>query len=390
MSTFIISPVNSLTFKKLDGLLPNFNNTLERFDGYKDSINAPDCQKFLNSEVITTQLRTDFTSITATLIDSSGNQTNLTVTEVSTYPNYSFYNFDVSGLSNGQYYIRVEGIKVAETVLFESELFELVSGRAIRTTGGEVRIIDGYKKVKYYNNGASSFYIDYSTGIEHFFWIPAEIYSLTPTGEIDIYNNLDTKEKLEQTNFRALTFKSRPILRHLMLKFSEASSMDYFSINDVEYILPELIEPQYYGDANQVTIETQIEERFTVGVNSDDEGFTGEASTGGGGDTTESLVMNIGQDNLSAGTKELTVPAGYAVRFIDWRLVSGSSASVKIGTTPGGNEITREKTLETIGAKQSIARTEVINWSGTGTIYITKTGVGSVIDIWLTLTTFKD
>lgn len=384
MSTFIISPLNSLTFKELDGKLPNFNNTLDKWDVYKDSINVKECQKFLNSETITTQLRTDFTTITANLIDSSGNSTALTVTEVSSYTNYNFYNIEVSGQSNGKYYIIVSGTKDAETRNFESEWFELVSGKAIRTTGDEVRIIEGYKRVEYYNFDPSSFYIDYSTGIRHFFWIPAEIYAINPLGEVDVYNNLDNKEKLEQTNFRALTIKTRPILRHLMLKLSEASSMDYFAINDVEYVLTEVLEPSYYGDANLVTIETQIEERFTIGINSDDEGFTADQFIIEGG-----LVLNIGKDDLSAGTLELTVPEGYAVRFIDWRLTAGSSATVKIGKTPGGVEIMRDKTLTIIGEKQSIAKTDIVDWDGTGTIYVTKTGVGSVIDIWLTLTTFK-
>lgn len=384
MSTFIISPINSLTFKKLDGLLPNFNNTLDRFDRFSDSVNMPECQRFLYSETITTQIRTDFDTITAKLIDSNQSETSLIVNEVSTYVNYSFYNFEISGQSIGDYKVLVTGVKDAETVVFESEPFKLVAGTSTRITGGEVKLIEGYKRVKYYNNDPSSFFIDYSTGIEHFFWIPAEIYWINPSGEVDVYNNLDNKEKLEQTNFRNLMLKSRPMLRHLILKLSESSSMDSFTINDVEYVMPEVLEPVYYGDANLGTVETQIEERFTVGVNSDDEGFSCEQEIIDGG-----LVMNIGVDNLSDGSKELTVQEGYRVRFIDWRLVSGTSATINIGTTPGGDDITKNKTISTIGDQQTIERSVVMNWDGTGIVYITKTGVGSVIDIWLTTITFK-
>jgi len=383
MSTFIISPINSLTPKKLDGLLPNFNNTLDRFDKYTDSINVPECQKFLTSETIPTQIRTDFDTITATLIGEDGGQSNLPVTEVSSYSNFSFYNFYITGQGVGKYRVIVTATKDTETVNCEFEPFELVSGTSTRITGGEVKIIEGYKRVKYYNS-ENEFYIDYSTGIKHFIWIPAELYWINPLGEVDVYNSLDNKEKLEQTNFRGILLKSRPMLRHLFLKFSEASSMDYFAINDVEYILPEVLEPSYYGDANVGTIEVQVEERFTVGINSDDEGFTCDQQIIDGG-----LVMNIGQDNLSAGTLELTVLEGYKVKSIDWRLKSGTSATVKVGTTVGGEDLSRPKTSTVALDPVSIEKSKILDWDGTGTVYITKTGVGAVIDFWMTLITFK-
>lgn len=389
MSTFVISPLNSLTFKKKDGLLPNFNNTLDRFDVFIDAINVKKCQKFLSSETIKTQIRTDYETITAKLYDLSENETVLAVNEVSTYTYYSFYEFEVTGQPDGVYKIIVTGQNDGDPdVLFECEPFELVTGEVVAFQGNGVRLIPGYKKVVYYNN-KNTFYIDYSTGIKHFVWIPAITFKLIPVGEIDVYNNLDTKEKLEQTNFRSILFENDQIPRHLAIKFIESSSMDYFAINDTEYIVPEIPEITYYNDSNLVTMSLSIEERFTIGVNSDDQGF--ETTPGGDPIIIDTdLVMVIGENNLSAGTAQYAVSEGYAVRHLDMRLVSGGAATIKIGTTPGGDEISKEKTLNAPGDKLTIDRSYVLNWDGTGTVHITKTGVGSVVDVWLTTIKFRE
>lgn len=372
--TFLISPVNSLTFKNFDGLLPSYDNTLDANDTYMNSVNSPSCQKFLSDDVITTQLRTDYDTVVATLYGSDDLPISVTVTLKTSYTDYDFYEFVLSGLANDVYRMVVTAVKSGyDNVEWRSEFFSIVDD-----FGNE-----DYLKVAYYND-ENSFYVDYSTDIQHFFWIPAINFKINPKGEIDVYNNLDNEEKLEETNFRVYTFESKQILRHIALKFVEGSSMDNFKVNDVEFIRNPKTEFEYLSNYNHVLINSELTQKYSVGVNSDDQGYATVEQ-----EISEGLVMNIGQDDLSAGALELTVPDGYAVRFADWALKSGTSASVKIGTTVGGDEISRLLTSTVVDEPVSISTSDVLNWDGTGTVYVTKTGVGAIIDFWLTLITYK-
>lgn len=372
--TFVISPVNDLTFKLIDGELSNYNNTLDNNDTYRNSVNNISFQKFLTTDSVKVQLRTNYDTITAKLYGSNNIPTSVPVVLKTTYTDFKFYEFILSGLSADRYRMVITGTDgVYDDLEFRSEPFEIVAD-----FGKE-----DYLKVEYYND-ENSFFIDYSTGITHFFWISAVNFKINPKGEIDVYNNLDNEEKLEETNFRVYSFESKEIPRHLALKFSEASSMDNFSINGVDFIRNPKPELEYQGNSNLVLLRAELTEKFSVGVNSDDRGF--ECVTL---EPQEGLVVNIGAEGVS-GTPQYTVPEGYAVRFLTMRLKTGSSATVDVGTTPGGDEITKAKVLSVIDDPLDIDRSKLVDWDGDGTVYVTIVGVGATIDFWMTAISFKD
>ena len=107
--TFLISPVNILTFKNVNSELPSYDNTLDMNDRYVNSVNDEYFQKFLLTDSIKIKLRTNYDTIVATLYGSNNLPINVPVVLKTAYANYSFYEFVLSGLSEDCYRVVVNG-----------------------------------------------------------------------------------------------------------------------------------------------------------------------------------------------------------------------------------------------------------------------------------------
>jgi hypothetical protein len=377
MSTFIISPLNSIEYKKRDNALPNYNNTLQ--SEIEGKTNEAYCQKFLSADNVRTQIKTDYQTVTATLIDEAGTETSLTVTEVSTYTDFSFWEFVFTGQSTGYYYIKIQGTDPAfDTVNYQSEPIEIVEPY-IAHNGAN--IIQDHLKIRHYNR-ENNFDLDYSTGIEHILWIPAELFEAVSGGEAEIYNNLGNETKLQETNQRIFTLKTDPIPRYLFLKINEGASQDFFEVNTIEYVTNDKGEPEYSNDYTLVSFSANLTDRFVVGLNSDDQGFVcPDIETG------EIMLL----EELNAfGTFQLQVPAGYAIEWIKLFKQTGTQATIDMGWSPSGTDILDGAVLTDSRANEYSRLTRIVGEASAGTIYGEVSGVGATVNIYIQLVKFKE
>lgn len=394
MATFIISPLNGISFKDVDNLLPSFNNTLSCDEEYQGVVKETYIQKFLQSQTITTQLFSDYDTITAFIIDSEGGQTSLPVTLIKqatderTGEVYSYYEFAISGQIVGKYTVGVKGVKAGEdTLYFNSEPFEILEGEtgfryAFDGTKKEYKFIENHFKIEASNTDSDYIYwgSDRISGdpFKVDIWIPGTLRKQQPGGEIDVYDNVGNLSKLEQISQRILELKTDNIPVHIALKINELSALDFVSMNDVYYVSEENAENEFFGNYNGSVLTMPLTQKFVVGVNSNDRGFSIVNNEG-----VESIKI-IQKVNVS-GSQQATIDGGYSLNQITLALDQGTSASVTIGTTPSGNEIMRAETVSTATPVKNIARNFVnqADQDVSFTVYIEISGVGAAATVIL-------
>jgi hypothetical protein len=393
MATFIISPLNSLEFKEVNNLLPNYANTLLCDVAFDGVVKSEYKQKFSQSQTIITQMFTDFDTRVATLVDSLGNQTNLPVTLIKqatdevTGEIQSYYEFSVAGQSEGVYYVTVKGTKSGEpNVYFQSENFEIVEGlKGYRRGTDEVfeyEYIPNHLLIES-SNTENQFDLYYGSDrlsgdpFESAIWIPAVDYKVQPGGESEVYDNLGNLAKLKEISQRVFELRSSSIPRYLAMKTHELASLDYFRVNNIQYVSEEKGENEYFANYTDGVLTMNLTQAFVVGINSDDQG---RAII-----DTDMATVEIKKILNASGSQQLVVSGGYSLNQITLVLESGTQADVKIGSTPSGNEIMRTESVTTGTPIKNLARNYVnqADEEAAFTAYIEITGVGASATVYL-------
>lgn len=393
--SFIISTLNSIEFKQINNLLPNYDNTLSKDVAFEGVVNINKLQKFLTSETISTQIKTNYLltggdSITATLIDCDGNETNLPVTLIKDFTDTltgdiaAFYEFYVVGQAATKYKIKVKAVRAGEDDEFRiSEPFELVAGSVgFRQTDGvpfQYEFIPNHYKIVA-KNVENQFYLYYGTDrasgdpFETSIWISGVLGKPQAGGEVDTYYNLGNLSKLEQISQRIFELKTDDIPDYLALKTQELASLDSFIINDVEYVSTENGEIERFGNYTGGVLTMNFTQAFVEGINSDDQGFI--IPTQG-----DMATIEIKKITNASGSQQLTVSGGYTINQITLVRESGAGtqADVKIGFTPSGNEIMHLESVNDTKIIKNIARNFVNpnDEEASFTAYVDISGVGA-------------
>jgi hypothetical protein len=199
-----------------------------------------------------------------------------------------------------------------------------------------------------------------------------------PSGDIDVYNNVGNLSKLEQVSQRIYELKTGSIPKHLALKVNELAALDFFAVNDEFYVSEDNGENEYFGNYNGSVLTMSLTQKFVVGVNSDDRGFSVIND-----ESVESVkikqVINV------SGSQQLTVDGGYSLNQITLALDQGTNCDIKIGTTPSGNELMRSENISTSTPVKNIARNFVnqTDQDTSYTAYIEISGVGAAATVIL-------
>jgi len=368
--TLIISPLNSITFKEDNGKMQVYDNTLSEDFVYDGKVNSPVVQRFKNTDEITIQFISNMTTNKVELLDLDNNTVSIvSFVEKSTYSEFSVYEFILSALVSGCYKVRVTGSEIGEDdVVWISETFKIANEDEF----------SNYLKVEYYNLDNMA-YLDYSTGIKHFFWINSRVFKYKPAGEIDTYNNLGNVQKTREVIQRVWSFESEELPLHLAIKFIESSALDVFMINDKAYVTEDKPEIEDLDNRYSVTITAELTQKNVIGLNS-----------------THIQVIDPTQDDMvknpsiegAAGNVTIPVSAGYVLRHITIFKKTGSVVTIKAGTTPAGNDIF-EETLDNITPKLNITVTELFEETVGGTLYFNISGVGATASIYTWQEQFK-
>lgn len=366
---FIISPINSIRFAKRNSLLPNYANQLHIEREIPGLKTIQYCQKVNKGMEVTIQIMTDYDGIIdVNLFDYLGNSlvSNVLVTEKNSYPDFKIYEFSYTFNEVGVYQFSVTGEDSEQTsVLFESEPISIEENHPNTLL------------IEYWNDTNTEF-VDYSTGIRHFMLIESRIPDENAEVDENIYDNQNKKNKTYSATTFAGQFQSGGVPDYLVRQLTLAQGLFYFFINDIQYTNAE-ISSEKYGNSTLKQITMKCYETEVPGVNSDDSG-----------DNPEIIIpeedMNIYPINLDGvtGAKQITVPAGFMLDNLMFVLSTGTDATVKAGTTVGGDEVSILRSLSSSKPVYTIDREYLANlaqYKNAFNIYFTITGVGSTIDI---------
>ncbi len=373
----IIPFANPIRFRKVDVNYPHFDNTLtanERF--FNDSIFTY-CQRFLETDTITIQIKSTSSTVpTVKLYDSENTETTITAALITSYDqdgdtvyDLFFYEFSVSmNTLTDEHYLKVSqnGIEyISEPFKADSELLtELQNGEAL--------------KIEYYNSD-NALQVDFSTGITFKLYIEATLKDYGFGGESSVYDNQDELTKLKETMTRLMTFRTIEIPRYLAETLRIASGFDVFVINGVSYVREDLPEIAPVEGSNLVEYSMTLNDKEYLGVNTHDIGFNCDESV-----IIISDIMNLTELNAS-GSVPLVVPAGYLIHVIRAIWVSGTSVSVKLGQTVGGDELVYPISLNSGYTKETVSIHADEDRENDTTIYATITGGVANIDVQLIL-----
>lgn len=370
--SFIVSPYNSLRFKEVNDLLPGYNNRLHSEREQVGLIIKPYCQ-LINSDStedrnkVTIQIRTDYDlTVTARIVDNSDNSSAaITVTEKATYTNYSTWEFTYTFNTNGNFTIFINGTdSIQDAVEYESEPID------VETSHKNILRLD-------YFNETNTEFVDYSTGIRHFVNIVARIPDGEDETDQDVYDNQNKKQKTYSATTFNGEFTTGEIPEYIVRQLILAQGLFFFYVNDIRYTGEELTSERF-GSTTSKQVTLICSEFETPGVNSDDSGELPEPIPEG--------MQNIEFLNLEdvAGNQQLTITQNYLPDTLMFVLKTGTSGTVKVGTTVSGDEVSSPKSLTTANPVYTLDREYLkllAQYENSFILYFTITGVGVTLDI---------
>lgn len=386
----LITGLNSIQFVSVDNLLPNPENTLSKDIKFDGVVNAFKCQKFLDSETITTQIKTNYliadgNTLTAIITDESGNQTALSVNLIASFTDEldndrisAFYQFDVVGHSVGRYTIEIKGVYEGSAKYKQSEPFELVEGvtdfRRVLDNSFAYRTIPNHFKLTASNIDNQPFNY-WDEGFEVSVWVEGVVGKPQVGGEVNTYNNLGNETNLETIHQQIYELKTSDIPQYFSNKIQMLLGLDSSAINDIQYVIKENGETEYFSNYTDGVLTISLTQAFIEGINSDDQGFAIPTS----GDMESIEIKKI---TNASGSCQLAISGGYALNQITIIRESGwgTVVTVKIGSTPGGHEIMRDEVFDNDRIVGNIARNFVNKddpLSEEFTAYVEISGVGS-------------
>jgi hypothetical protein len=226
MAIFTISPVNSLSFVKINTNLPSFDNTVYQDIGNIVG-NRPYCQMIQKADVITIQVKTDYTAVTAWMYNVlTGAVTSLTPVVDTTYSAFSFWKIPITFSVNGLFKIFISGtLSGADNKNYVSEMIE------VRDSWEGVEI----EAYNIENTGE----VDYSTGLKHLF----RVFGLQTFSDIggkeDFYNNFGIEERIYAENETIYELSIEGIPYYLCRQLIYCGKLEQFYVNDIQFVVKE-------------------------------------------------------------------------------------------------------------------------------------------------------
>jgi hypothetical protein len=335
------SILNPVMFKSLTGSYPNWENTLH--ENRKQSIFKiiTYCQRFPKDETIYLQFSSDV-STAMTLKAYCGAVeivTGITVKAMATIVgDVTRYYFSCSVALGAGYYNKKVTFKAAQdTDLLTSEPI-FIEDLNTKLANGEI------VRVKYTNldrdySDLQDYFVYWedliSTGSYLQFYIEAVTKKINDSDKVEILEGSQSKDVISSQLFSGQEFETGIIPDYMVRKLEAVSSLDYFEINEVQYIKESSTTVENVGNSTSHTVGMKLTAKNALSINVDDMGVEDLNS--------ESMQINYTFTGQSADF-DLAVDAGYMVHTI---LIQHSASStgiaiVKAGFASGGNEIIDE------------------------------------------------
>lgn len=380
----MISIASSIRFRKADGLLQSFDNTLHEEQRHFRVARLPYCHKFLATDTVTIQAEVEV-DLTLEMQYAEGtvkngvivwgefqNMTGETKVFDGTYYDYYECPIDFSAFSTPYVKFKaliMDGESVEES--WYSEPCEVVDDS------------DYLLQIEFFNlENAFGVYYENPTEddrISHLLRIRGRLRQYKPAGETSVYDNQDEVVKTSDEVKRVLTLETEAIPAYLAEMLAVALAHDKFFINEVEFVAEG--KPEYNaGNGDLASLTVALTQRDVIGLNSHDVGFDCDSITG-----TNMIVL---QELAASGENSFTLTDEYMVLTITGEWVTGAPV-IKAGTTPGGDELLASMELTESGNQIEVAIVPVDKAALTaGVIYFTVSGSGATANVYMQ--TFKN
>ena len=369
----IISPLNSIRHRPVDGNLPNYQNTFvadEKF--YNDKI-FTFCQRFPDTTNQTQQIQSDSDTVPTVIATHADKSTTvITATLVSSYDT------DDDGTDDTFYFEYIINMS-----LFTTETFTTVTQGA-ETWKSEpfigdseilTKVLNGEVYKWEYFNFDNAFQLDFSTGLTFEIYIEGALKKYSPQGEKSTYDNQTEVTILKSTKQRTLEFRTLEMPRYLSETIDLITGLDNLVINDVAYVYEDdSLEVEEVEGSNLVTASAVLIDKTYLGINSSDIGFNCDVAP------TDAEVSVLTILNASGG-ETFTIPAGYLVHDLAQQWVSGTSVGIKLGTTVGGDDLMYERSINSVDTNRVTAIHAIIDRDADTDIFATVTGGVANLDL---------
>lgn len=376
----MISVASSIRFRKADGLLPSFDNTLLEDQAHFRVAKHPYYHKFFATDTVTVQSELD-TGQTMEMQYSEGvtrmgavvwgeYQTMTGETLVHSASAYDYYEVDIDFSAFSTSKVRFKAVILESEVVQDvwySEPCEIVED-------------DGkYLQIEFFNlENAFRVYYTHPTEanrISHLIRLRGRLMRYKPAGETSVYDNQDEVVKTRDEVKRILTLETEPIPAYLAEMLTVAVAHDKFFVNEVEFVAEK--KPDYDGGGGDLAgFSCELTQRDVIGLNAHDVGYDCDSVS-----NSDTMVL---QELAASGQKSFAITDDYMVLTLTGYRTAGSP-SIKAGTTPGGDDILQDMSLTASYLTEvALIPTDKASISG-GTLYVTVSGAGATANIYIIL-----
>ena len=332
----VISKANSIRWAHRDDLMRSMDNQLSCEETWSNKPSIYFDQIFFLNDPVLIQVKAGSTAtVVLTQYFDDGSTTIHTVDDTTARPTVAapgadtwiVYDYLITFAALGRSYFKL----TTEESTWQSEYVNIIASDT------------DYRLLQWTNldEDTDPFEFDYNTTYAlanvNYMRILIEDLEYQSVGETDVYDNQNEKSILKSNQFAQILFKSGLIPRQIAQVISIAMAHDSFLVNEVAYVVEKIPEISTAGAWSIVS--APMVQNLNLGMNAHDLGFNCDT-------VAMSKVININKIAIAALDSAL-VNLGYSINQIIIELSTGTSGTIKIGTTIGGDDILKTYTLTT-------------------------------------------
>lgn len=201
--------------------------------------------------------------------------------------------------------------------------------------------------------------------------------------ETETLEGAQSKSIISSSNYSGIILQGAPVPEYVILRLKACSSLDYFEVNEIQYIKEGEVEPEQYGNTTSFQFTVNLTEKNTVGLNVDDLGITYIDQE----ETPMAIIAKRNTGVTSAGW-QVSNPSGYMLHsiFVKHAISSAGDAVINLGITVSGNELIDSvqgniPLADFSSVWKSFSQHYLKNPDAATTLYFSVVGAGAVLDI---------
>lgn len=377
------SVLNSVTFKDISGVYPNKWSRLHADRNQGGLTVMPYCQLFNKDDVVLLQFESDSDTVPELKIFIPHLNDTVNGTLVSSYNGditRRFYNFQIT--LDAQYYnkkiyftVSQDTITLTSEPIFCEDLTEGINRGIIKRVK--------YTNLDRNNSDLSSYWVDWSAIDYMFFYIEAIDADPNDIEEVEILDGAQSKEIISATNYSGINLQCAPMPDYMAIKLKACTSLDYFEVNDIQYIKDGDVSVGRSGNSTLQEVSVNLTEKNTIGLNVDDRGIEFIDQ-----ETIPMPTETKRNNNVTAAGWQVENPSGYMLHSVFVKHTGGSAgnATIKLGITVAGDELIDEVQGNIPLADYSVnwrsySQHFLKNPDAASTLYFSVSGAGAILDI---------